>query len=67
MVVLNKEKFQVIKKELPEEVVNVVRCDNSKCATTTETYVPHKMHLVDRNNMEYRCEYCDHIISFKAV
>ena len=67
MVVLNKESFKIIRRELPEEIVDVIKCDNLKCATITETYVPHKMHLGDRDNMEYRCEYCDHIISFKAV
>ena len=56
MVVLNKESFKIIRRELPEEIVDVIKCDNLKCATITETYVPHKMHLVDRDNMEYRCE-----------
>ncbi len=67
MVVLNKGQLTIVKKALPKEIVDVVKCDNAKCATTTETYVPHKMHLVDAATMEYKCEYCDHIVSLKAV
>lgn len=67
MVILNKEKFQIVKKELPECIVDVVKCNNPKCVTNTETYAPKKMHLVDKDNMEYKCEYCDHIMSLKSV
>ena len=50
-------------KEIPRVIRNRVKCDNPKCATTTERYVSQILHLVDKENLEYRCEYCDHIMA----
>lgn len=45
--------------ELPEELVNVIRCKNPRCITTTEQELPHVFRLVDRHDGIYRCIYCD--------
>lgn len=45
--------------QLPERVENVLFCKNPRCITSTEKYIPHIFHLVDRNAEIYRCEYCD--------
>ena len=49
-------KFSV---ELPERVVNVIRCRNPRCITSTEQELPHIFKLTDRENRVYRCLYCE--------
>jgi len=44
---------------LPEELVNVIRCKNPRCITTTEQELPHVFRLTDRGEGTYRCLYCD--------
>jgi len=55
-----------IKLEIPEKVVNIIRCKNPRCVTSVEKAAPHIFHLIDRENREYRCEYCDDIVSMKG-
>lgn len=55
-----------VKLSLPQRVVNVIRCKNPRCVTSVETGIPHIFHLVDEAAQEYRCEYCDEIISMKG-
>lgn len=45
--------------ELPEEIVNVVKCKNPRCITTVEQEIPHKFKLTDKENRIYRCVYCE--------
>lgn len=51
---------------VPEKVFNIIRCNNPRCVTSVEPGAPHIFHLIDRDNREYRCEYCDEIISMKG-
>ena len=44
---------------LPERLVNVVKCKNPRCITTTEQGINHICVLTDRENRVYRCIYCD--------
>lgn len=48
--------------ELPEKVQNIITCDNVRCITSDEKYVPQIFNLVDREKATYKCEYCDHIM-----
>ena len=43
---------------LPEHVVNIIKCVNPRCVTTTEPAVQ-MFHLVQSDRQEYRCDYCD--------
>ncbi|MDO4553389.1 MAG: aspartate carbamoyltransferase regulatory subunit [Bacillota bacterium] len=52
--------------QLPEKVVNVIRCKNPRCVTSVEAGAPHVFHLVDREKREYRCEYCDDLVCMKG-
>lgn len=52
--------------EIPKRVVNVIRCKNPRCVTSIEPGAPHIFHLIDPENREYRCEYCDDIVSMKG-
>jgi len=44
---------------LPEKLVNVIRCKNPRCITTTEQELPQIFILTDRTKGVYRCRYCE--------
>ena len=48
---------------LPEHVVNIIKCVNPRCVTTTEPAVK-MFHLVNSDRQEYRCDYCDEEAKF---
>ncbi len=45
--------------ELPEKLVDILKCKNPRCITSTEQEIHHKFRLTDREKRIYRCEYCD--------
>ena len=45
--------------ELPERLVNVIRCKNPRCISSTEQELPQVFMLTDRENRVYRCRYCE--------
>lgn len=45
--------------ELPNEVVDVIKCKNPRCITTIEQELPQVFRLTDRENKVYRCKYCE--------
>ena len=45
--------------ELPEKLVNVVKCKNPRCITSVEQEIVHEFRLVDKEKKIYRCCYCD--------
>jgi len=52
---------KIIKKshmELPEKLVNIVKCKNPRCITSVEE-VDQIFELKDRENKVYRCKYCE--------
>lgn len=57
----NAEIINKVKPKLPEKVRDIIRCNNPRCITEVENYVPHKFELVDENKGTYRCEFCDNI------
>ena len=44
---------------LPERLVNVIRCKNPRCISSTEQELPQVFMLTDRENRVYRCRYCE--------
>ena len=44
---------------LPERLVNVIRCKNPRCISSTEQELPQVFKLTDRENRVYRCRYCE--------
>lgn len=53
---------KIIKKthmELPEKLVNIIKCKNPRCITSTEQEIEHVFNLTDRENKVYRCKYCE--------
>lgn len=45
--------------EMPEQLVNVIKCKNPRCITTCEQELDHVVRLTDRENKVYRCIYCE--------
>ena len=46
--------------EPTETLVDVLKCQNPRCITTTEQELPHVFTLTDAENKVYRCIYCEH-------
>ena len=44
---------------LPEKLVNIIRCKNPRCITTTEQELTQLFILTDREHGIYRCRYCE--------
>ena len=45
--------------ELPEKIVNVVKCKNPRCITSVERDLDQVFILTDRVKKVYRCKYCE--------
>lgn len=45
--------------ELPEKLIDILKCKNPRCITTTEQAIQHIFKLTDPENKIYRCIYCD--------
>ena len=45
--------------ELPEELVNIVKCKNPRCITSDEQDINQVFELKDKENKIYRCKYCE--------
>ena len=45
--------------ELPQQLVNVVKCKNPRCITSAEESLDHIFRLADSGRRVYRCIYCD--------
>lgn len=45
--------------EMPEKLVNVIKCKNPRCITSCEQELPQVFKLTDRENKVYRCIYCE--------
>lgn len=44
---------------LPEKLVNVIKCRNPRCITSTEQELDHIFRLVESEYKIYRCIYCE--------
>ena len=45
--------------ELPQRLVNVIRCKNPRCITSVEPGIDQIFRLADKEQQVYRCIYCD--------
>lgn len=45
--------------ELPKKIVDVIKCKNPRCITTTEQGISHVFELKDEEKRVYRCMYCE--------
>ena len=51
--------------ELPEKLVNILRCKNPRCITVSESQLDAIFVLSDAEKHTYRCAYCDTAIDKK--
>lgn len=65
-IIENHKVVRKIKLETPQTVTNIIYCRNPRCVTSVERNAPHIFHLIDEETREYRCEYCDDIVSLKG-
>ena len=62
-------KFEVIKKEavsLPDEVIDLVVCNNPKCITRNEP-MKSRFDVIDKENVTLKCRYCEHEVSGESI
>ena len=45
--------------ELPQKLINVIKCKNPRCITSIEQELPHIFFLADEEKRVYRCAYCE--------
>lgn len=44
---------------LPHKLINIKKCKNPRCITSTEPGIQHVFKLTDEKNRVYRCIYCE--------
>lgn len=45
--------------EKPEKIINIVKCQNPRCITSTEKELDQIFNLTDKEKNIYRCKYCE--------
>ena len=45
--------------DMPDTLVNVIKCKNPRCITSCEQELDQVFRLADKNSKEYRCIYCE--------
>ncbi len=61
--------FEVVEKhkvELPENLIDIVKCNNPKCISNNEP-MRTQFHCIDKNASAFRCHYCERIVSTENV
>ena len=58
-IVKDDEIIEKRKLDLPEKIVNVVKCKNPRCITSIERDLDQVFILTDKINNVYRCKYCE--------
>lgn len=63
------ENYRVVKKfkvTLGDDIVDIVKCTNPKCITNNEP-MRTRFHVIDRDNVEIRCHYCERSIAKNEI
>ena len=61
--------FEVVKKEavsLPDEIIDLVVCNNPKCITRNEP-MKSRFDVIDKENVTLKCRYCEHEVSGESI
>ncbi|MDO4746106.1 MAG: aspartate carbamoyltransferase regulatory subunit [Bacillota bacterium] len=58
-IIKNGERVKRTHIDAPEELVDIIKCKNPRCITTTEQELSHIFKLTDKENRVYRCLYCE--------
>ncbi len=63
------ENYEVVSKQpviLPDEIVDLVRCNNPKCITRNEPMKSRFM-VLDKESVVLKCRYCSHEVSGDSI
>ena len=66
-IIKNGEIVEKINLVMPKEVIDVVKCTNPRCVTSIERGIKHKFKLIEGSKGDYKCEYCDDIVTGKTI
>jgi len=58
-IVKNDKIIEKKKLKLPEKIINVYKCNNPRCITSTERELDQVFILTDKRQKIYRCLYCE--------
>ena len=61
-IIKNDERINKYHVELPEEIVNILKCKNPRCITSTEQELKQVFVLTDKEKKTYRCKYCETLL-----
>ena len=53
--------YEVVEKKtvtLPDELIDIVKCNNPKCITNNEP-MPTRFHVIDKEHCVIKCHYCE--------
>jgi aspartate carbamoyltransferase regulatory subunit len=53
--------FEIVEKKkvvLPDEIIEIMKCNNPKCITNNEP-MKTRFHVIDKENVELQCHYCE--------
>ncbi len=61
--------YEVVEKHkvtIPEDLVDIVRCNNPKCISNNEPMATH-FHVIDKENNVLKCRYCERTVTHNEV
>ena len=58
-IVKNDKIIEKKKLEIPEKLINVCKCNNPRCITSTERGLDQIFNLTDKDKKIFRCAYCE--------
>ena len=58
-VIENDIRIKKFNPQMPEKLINIVKCRNPRCITSVEQELDQVSILTDRANGVYRCKYCE--------
>ena len=61
--------YEVVEKHkvaLPEDLVDIIKCNNPKCISNNEPMATH-FHVIDKEANHFKCRYCERIVSREEV
>lgn len=61
-IIKNDERINKYHVELPKEIVNILKCKNPRCITSTEQELKQVFVLTDKEKKTYRCKYCETLL-----
>ncbi|MGB3161097.1 MAG: aspartate carbamoyltransferase regulatory subunit [Carnobacterium sp.] len=65
-IIRNEKIVEKIQLSPPEKVEGVIQCKNPRCVTSSEKNAIQTFSLLDKEELSYKCDYCDTIYNWEA-